>query len=100
MAVLQEDQEELAHLNCGICLSLCDRPVTASCQHNFCLKCFRKWCNQGKTECPTCRAGLGKALVANPRINTMLTSRIRQAQKVRGSRPQQLLLHDKAGPGP
>ena len=80
---MQDDQEDLAHLKCGICLSLCDRPVTAPCQHNLCLKCLQRWRNQGKKDCPTCRAALGKALMNNPRINTMLAGRIRQAQKVR-----------------
>jgi Zinc finger, C3HC4 type (RING finger) len=83
-ARVQDDKEEedMEHLKCSICLGLCDRPVTAPCQHNYCLKCFRKWVNQGKKQCPTCRAQLTSALINNPRINTMLTVRIRQAQKV------------------
>ena len=83
----EEDEDDLEHLKCGICLGLCDRPVTAPCQHNFCLKCFRKWVNQDKKQCPSCRAELTRALITNPRINTMLTGRIRQAQKVRVSPP-------------
>ena len=84
----EEDEDDLEHLKCGICLGLCDRPVTAPCQHNFCLKCFRKWVNQDKKQCPSCRAELTRALITNPRINTMLTGRIRQAQKVRVSPPR------------
>jgi hypothetical protein len=80
----EAEPDDVEHLSCRICLGLCDRPVTAPCQHNFCLKCFRKWVNQEKTSCPTCRAALGKNLIHNPRINTMLASRIRQAQKVCG----------------
>jgi hypothetical protein len=83
----EAEADDVEHLSCRICLGLCDRPVTAPCQHNFCLKCFRKWVNQEKTSCPTCRAALGKNLIHNPRINTMLASRIRQAQKVRDFLP-------------
>lgn len=81
--VQDAENEALNHLNCGICLSLCDRPVTASCQHNFCLKCFKKWVNQEKTQCPTCRATFSKSLIQNPRINTMLSFRMRQKKHVR-----------------
>lgn len=79
----EPDAPDLEHLKCAICMELCDRPVTAPCQHNACLGCFRRWTNQGKKQCPTCRAELTKAVIQNPRINTMLTVRIRQARKVR-----------------
>eukprot|EP00798_Chlamydomonas_sp_ICE-L_P016484 gene16484-22708_t len=55
-----EDEEEGSlseHLKCAICMNLCDRPVTAPCQHNFCLGCFSKWTQQSnKKTCPTCPA--------------------------------------------
>lgn len=100
------ENEALNHLNCGICLSLCDRPVTASCQHNFCLKCFKKWVNQEKTQCPTCRATFSKSLIQNPRINTMLSFRMRQKKHgtapapkpppVESDRPDEAFTTDKA----
>eukprot|EP00892_Ulva_mutabilis_P004491 jgi/Ulvmu1/2413/UM133_0014.1 len=101
-----EENEALNHLNCGICLSLCDRPVTASCQHNFCLKCFKRWINQSKTQCPTCRATFSKSLIQNPRINTMLSFRMRQKKHgtasapkpppIESDRPDEAFMTDKA----
>lgn len=75
---MQESKEDLEYLKCGICLDLCERPITTSCQHNFCLKCFKKYVNHGKKDCPTCRAKLPKDLIQNPRVNTMLTSKLRK----------------------
>ncbi|MEW5310725.1 MAG: hypothetical protein WDW38_002493 [Sanguina aurantia] len=75
-ASLQLDE----HLNCAMCLSLCERPVTAPCQHNFCLACFNKWHQQGKKTCPSCRAPFPAKFASNPRINTALTSAIRMAK--------------------
>lgn len=76
--VLQASEKDLEYLKCGICLELCTRPVSTSCQHNFCLKCFKKHVNHGKTDCPTCRTKIHKDLLQNPRVNTMLTSRLRK----------------------
>lgn len=79
-------------LQCTICLNLCDRPVTASCQHNFCLACFKKWVQQSKKTCPTCRAPFARSFIENPRINTALASAIRLAksgasENAAGARP-------------
>lgn len=79
--IVQDDEHE--HLRCRVCMALCDRPVTTPCQHNYCLSCFRKWVNQEKNKCPTCRAIVPASMVHNPRINTMLAGRVRLAQKVR-----------------
>jgi len=68
------------NLKCGVCLNMCERPVTAPCQHNFCLGCFRKWTNQGKRSCPSCRAPFPSKFAENPRINTALTFAIRLAK--------------------
>ncbi|KAA6428294.1 MAG: E3 ubiquitin- ligase ORTHRUS 2-like [Trebouxia sp. A1-2] len=67
-------------LKCAMCMDLCARPVTAPCQHNFCLACFKKWVAQGKT-CPTCRNPFPAKFAANPRINTALTTAIRMAKQ-------------------
>jgi len=68
------------NLKCAICLNLCERPVTAPCQHNFCLGCFNKWVYQNKKTCPTCRAPFPAKFAQNPRINTALTFAIRLAK--------------------
>lgn len=67
-------------LKCAICLNACERPVTAPCQHNFCLACFKKWTYQSKTSCPTCRAPFSHKFAQNPRINTALAMAIRLAK--------------------
>ncbi|KAK9846356.1 hypothetical protein WJX81_002222 [Elliptochloris bilobata] len=72
-------------LKCAMCMELCNRPITAPCQHNFCLGCFNKWVAQGKKTCPTCRHPFPAKWAANPRINTALTSAIRMAKL--GERP-------------
>ncbi|KFM29258.1 E3 ubiquitin-protein ligase ORTHRUS 2 [Auxenochlorella protothecoides] len=65
-------------LQCTICHELCNRPVTAPCQHNFCLKCFQDHVNKSKKKCcPTCRTEFSAKFCANPRINTALTMAIR-----------------------
>ncbi|KAG1680327.1 hypothetical protein FOA52_015417 [Chlamydomonas sp. UWO 241] len=98
------------NLKCGVCLNMCERPVTAPCQHNFCLGCFRKWTQQGKKTCPSCRAPFPNKFAENPRINTALTVAIRLAKnpvKVGGpakdykrinneKRPDQAFTSDKA----
>eukprot|EP00878_Enallax_costatus_P002906 GHUV01003100.1.p1 GENE.GHUV01003100.1~~GHUV01003100.1.p1 ORF type:complete len:864 (+),score=393.39 GHUV01003100.1:552-3143(+) len=68
-------------LKCVICFSLCERPVTGPCQHNFCLNCFKRWTAQGKKNCPTCRTAFPKGFIDNPRINTLLTHAIRCAKQ-------------------
>ncbi|KAL0024465.1 hypothetical protein WJX77_007093 [Trebouxia sp. C0004] len=68
-------------LKCTMCMDLCARPVTAPCQHNFCLACFKKWVAQGKKTCPTCRNPFPAKFAANPRINTALTTAIRMAKQ-------------------
>ncbi|KAK9812690.1 hypothetical protein WJX72_002129 [[Myrmecia] bisecta] len=68
-------------LKCAMCMELAVRPITAPCQHNFCLGCFNKWTAQGKKTCPTCRAGFPAKFAANPRINTVLASAIRLAKQ-------------------
>ncbi|EIE25476.1 hypothetical protein COCSUDRAFT_13684 [Coccomyxa subellipsoidea C-169] len=72
-------------LKCAMCMDLCARPVTAPCQHNFCLGCFNKWVAQGKKTCPTCRHAFPAKFASNPRINTLLASAIRMAKL--GQRP-------------
>lgn len=72
-------------LKCTICLEVCERPVTAPCQHNFCLACFGKWTAKGNKQCPTCRAAYPAAFANNPRINTALAVAIRMARL--GERP-------------
>ncbi|KAL4443565.1 hypothetical protein ABPG75_011302 [Micractinium tetrahymenae] len=65
-------------LKCAICFDLCVRPVTAPCQHNFCLKCFQDLVNKAKKKaCPSCRHEFGAKFAQNPRINTALTVAIR-----------------------
>ncbi|KAK2078311.1 hypothetical protein QBZ16_004180 [Prototheca wickerhamii] len=74
-----EPENELAGtLQCSICHELCNRPVTAICQHNFCLKCFQDHINKSKKKCcPTCRTEFSAKFCANPRINTALAVAIR-----------------------
>lgn len=74
-------------LKCAICFDLCVRPVTAPCQHNFCLKCFQDLVNKAKKKaCPSCRHEFGSKFAQNPRINTALTVAIR-AFKAGDARP-------------
>ncbi|GAU17628.1 hypothetical protein TSUD_255030 [Trifolium subterraneum] len=56
-------------INCSFCMQLPERPVTTSCGHNFCLKCFEKWIQQGKRTCANCRAAIPAKMASNPRIN-------------------------------
>eukprot|EP00803_Ostreobium_quekettii_P004869 evm.model.scf_2802.1 EVM.evm.TU.scf_2802.1 scf_2802:4569-18339(+) len=67
-------------LKCVICLNLCERPVTAPCQHNFCLGCFKRWVSQSKKTCPTCRHAFPSQFATNARINTVLAAAIRMAR--------------------
>ncbi|AEE82662.1 ORTHRUS-like protein [Arabidopsis thaliana] len=64
-------------LNCSLCNQLPDRPVTILCGHNFCLKCFDKWIDQGNQICATCRSTIPDKMAANPRVNSSLVSVIR-----------------------
>jgi E3 ubiquitin-protein ligase UHRF1 len=71
-------------LKCTICFDLCERPVTAPCQHNYCLACFKSWAAKTAAKarcCPTCRAPVPAKFVDNPRINTALTAAIRLAKQ-------------------
>eukprot|EP00891_Asterochloris_glomerata_P000428 jgi/Astpho2/428/gw1.00011.32.1_t len=69
------------NLKCAMCMELCVRPITAPCQHNFCLACFKRWVAQGKKSCPTCRHSFPAKFATNPRINTALTVAIRMAKQ-------------------
>ncbi|KAH0912694.1 hypothetical protein HID58_036015 [Brassica napus] len=85
------------NLKCSFCLQLLERPVTIDlplmlpfqqytpCGHNFCLKCFVKWTEQGKRECIKCRFVVPNDVAANPRINASLVSAIRLAKVSRTS---------------
>ncbi|KAK9800861.1 hypothetical protein WJX73_001980 [Symbiochloris irregularis] len=88
-------------LKCAMCMDLCNRPITAPCQHNFCLGCFNKWTGQGKKTCPTCRAALPAKFSSNPRINTALATAIRMAklgQERPASKQQVERMNDKDRP--
>eukprot|EP01024_Parvocaulis_polyphysoides_P030878 TRINITY_DN28054_c0_g3_i2.p1 TRINITY_DN28054_c0_g3~~TRINITY_DN28054_c0_g3_i2.p1 ORF type:complete len:721 (+),score=140.41 TRINITY_DN28054_c0_g3_i2:81-2243(+) len=74
----KENQKLDDELNCVICLNCCQKPVTAACQHSFCLRCFKRWAQQDRNcNCPTCRAPIARDLINNPRINTILAMAIR-----------------------
>ncbi|KAK9108621.1 hypothetical protein Syun_024632 [Stephania yunnanensis] len=66
--------------NCSFCMQLPDRPVTTPCGHNFCLKCFQKWVNQGKHTCAKCRSLIPAKMASQPRINSSLVAAIRMAK--------------------
>ncbi|KAG7672878.1 putative E3 ubiquitin-protein ligase ORTHRUS 2 [Nannochloris sp. 'desiccata'] len=77
-ATQEEDLMGDDTLKCAICMQLCERPVTAPCQHNFCLKCFQDLVAKAKKKaCPSCRHEFGAKFAANPRVNTALISAIR-----------------------
>lgn len=88
----QEPAEEQGLLGegmkCVICMDACERPVTPTCQHNFCLNCFIKWTTQQRN-CPTCRATIPESMRRNPRVNTSLATAIRLAR--RGAAPKSLV---------
>ncbi|XP_021731931.1 E3 ubiquitin-protein ligase ORTHRUS 2-like [Chenopodium quinoa] len=65
------------NIKCSFCMQLPERPVTTSCGHNFCLKCFEKWWGQGKRTCAKCRVTLPEV---PPRINSSLVFAIRMAR--------------------
>ncbi|GMH03471.1 hypothetical protein Nepgr_005310 [Nepenthes gracilis] len=68
------------NMKCSFCMQLPDRPVTTSCGHNFCLKCFEKWVRQGKKTCAKCRKRIPAGMLAQPRINSSLVFAIRMAR--------------------
>lgn len=77
-----DDDDSLGeNLKCVICFDVCSMPVTAVCQHNFCLACLKRWTNSGKKNCPTCRANFSRDFITNPRINTTLVALIRATRK-------------------
>ncbi|GMH33412.1 hypothetical protein BSKO_01246 [Bryopsis sp. KO-2023] len=77
----QEKLVEDETLKCIICMDMCERPVTAPCQHNFCLACFKRWVGQAaKNSCPTCREAIPRAFINNPKVNTALAMAIRMTK--------------------
>ncbi|XVE66083.1 hypothetical protein DITRI_Ditri08aG0052600 [Diplodiscus trichospermus] len=68
------------NINCSICMQLPERPVTTTCGHNFCLKCFQKWVAQGKRTCAICRNRIPLTMASQPRINSALAIAIRMAK--------------------
>ncbi|XP_062196443.1 E3 ubiquitin-protein ligase ORTHRUS 2-like [Phragmites australis] len=66
--------------SCVFCMKLPDRPVTTPCGHNFCLKCFQKWIQNGKRTCGKCRAQIPAKMAEQPRINSALVEAIRMAK--------------------
>lgn len=74
----EHEDDDMDGLKCAICYDLCVKPVTAPCQHNFCLKCFNDMnMRSNKHTCPSCRQVFGRKFAENPRINTALTIAIR-----------------------
>ncbi|XP_059289292.1 E3 ubiquitin-protein ligase ORTHRUS 2-like isoform X2 [Lycium ferocissimum] len=82
-----EERDVLALLGesikCPFCYMLPDRPVTTSCGHNFCLKCFKKWIGQGKETCVKCRSQISRQMINQPLINSALVTAIRMAKESR-----------------
>ncbi|XP_016563051.2 E3 ubiquitin-protein ligase ORTHRUS 2 [Capsicum annuum] len=70
-------------IKCPFCYMLLDRPVTMSCGHNFCLKCFKKWIGQGKDTCVKCRSQINRQMIDQPRINLVLVTAIRLVKESR-----------------
>ncbi|CAN6345568.1 unnamed protein product [Urochloa humidicola] len=68
------------NFSCVFCMKLPERPVTTPCGHNFCLKCFQKWIQNGKRTCGKCRAQIPPKMAAQPRINSALVEVIRMAK--------------------
>ncbi|KAL6619605.1 hypothetical protein ACP70R_034744 [Stipagrostis hirtigluma subsp. patula] len=68
------------NFSCVFCMKLPERPVTTPCGHNFCLKCFEKWIQNGKRTCGKCRAQIPPKMAAQPRINSALVEVIRMAK--------------------
>ncbi|KAL4570065.1 hypothetical protein LXL04_025715 [Taraxacum kok-saghyz] len=71
--------------NCSFCMQLPERPVTTPCGHNFCLKCFEKWVNQGKRTCAVCRTAIPAKMANQPRINASLVIAIRMAKMTKSN---------------
>lgn len=65
---------------CSFCLQLPERPVSAPCGHNYCLKCFQKWIGHGERTCPKCRRLFPQKMASQPRINSALVESIRRAK--------------------
>ncbi|PAN17674.1 hypothetical protein PAHAL_3G148600 [Panicum hallii] len=68
------------NFSCVFCMKLPERPVTTPCGHNFCLKCFQKWIQNGKRTCGKCRAHIPAKMAEQPRINSALVEVIRMAK--------------------
>ncbi|KAL4515875.1 hypothetical protein Ndes2437A_g06593 [Nannochloris sp. 'desiccata'] len=59
--LLSQHQDSILNdsLQCAVCLSMCVRPCTTSCGHNFCRRCLRKSLAVDQhRRCPTCRHDL------------------------------------------
>ncbi|GLT70701.1 hypothetical protein SLA2020_427620, partial [Shorea laevis] len=72
-------------LNCSVCLQLLDRPVTTPCGHNFCVKCFQRWCAKGNQSCAYCRQEIPIKMKMEPPINSALATVIRMAKSSRST---------------
>ncbi|CAH8384502.1 unnamed protein product [Eruca vesicaria subsp. sativa] len=73
------------NLKCSFSIQLPERPVTAPCGHNFCLKCFVKWIGQGNKTYAKCRRVISNEVAKNPRINSSLVTAIRLAKVSRAA---------------
>ncbi|GLT39917.1 hypothetical protein SLA2020_140830 [Shorea laevis] len=89
-AVDLDDDEDVLEildesLNCSVCLQLLDRPAATPCGHNFCLKCFQKWCTKGNQSCANYRQEIPKKMKMEPRINSALVTVIRMEKSSRST---------------
>ncbi|KAF6169743.1 hypothetical protein GIB67_004135 [Kingdonia uniflora] len=66
--------------HCSFCMQLPEKPITTSCQHTFCLKCFQKWVKQGNRACPKCRKPIPQKYASHPTINLKMVQNIRDAK--------------------
>ncbi|XP_062850609.1 E3 ubiquitin-protein ligase TRIM39-like isoform X5 [Trichomycterus rosablanca] len=72
---LSEDQ-----LQCSICLDVFTDPVRASCGHNFCMTCLKKyWDTSSHCQCPVCKEKFPRR--PELRVNTFISGLAAQYRK-------------------
>uniref|UniRef100_A0A1D1XEI7 E3 ubiquitin-protein ligase RMA n=1 Tax=Anthurium amnicola TaxID=1678845 RepID=A0A1D1XEI7_9ARAE len=56
-------EEEMAHLECHICLDDAEEPVVTPCGHVYCCPCLFQWLDGRRRKCPMCKNPVSESKV-------------------------------------